>query len=742
VYQPEAGFGVTMPELRIIAAVRSQRRGVTWVSLSLVTITVLTFFGIWNNGFIGFDDPDYLYRNRNLQDGLTWHAMFWAFNSGYANNWHPLTWLSHALDCQLFGLNPAGHHATSLVLHTANVVLLFLAMRLLTGALWRSAFVAALFAVHPLHVESVAWAAERKDVLSGLFFMLVLLTYAKYARNRSPQGTILDAGQELRVELPAPQPESLVSHYTNSSGLWYWSALGFFALGLMSKPMLVTVPFVLLLLDYWPLHRFALATFKSELPNLVREKIPFVFLTLIACALTIDAQSSAIVNAAVLPLSTRIGRAAMACLVYVQQTFWPAGLAVFYTKPALAIAIEPLAALILLLGLTAGILLIAQTRQYAAVGWLWFLGMLVPVLGLVTVGFQAHADRYTYLPSIGIFILLVWGIESALSRISNALSGFYRWLLGSVGALVVILLAVVAHHQVSFWRNSETLFTHASRVTQSNCLAMASLANLDLERGRLEEALTNAERVLEFAPGYQLAEYVAGAALQRQGRSVEAVPHLQAAAQRDPGLLVPCYARLTLCFLDAGRWQQADGTVMKILQVSPGEPYGMLMKAAVLKEAGHNTEAAALFEKVLAAVPNLEADNPALNFQIAELYALCGKSGPAAQFYSEAIKEFPAFTNALNNFAWLLATDKDAQVRNGQQAIQLAERACSLTEWKQPLLLGTLAAGYAEAGRFADAVKTAEQALSLARAAADKDVARRNEDLLELYRQGKPFREN
>jgi tetratricopeptide (TPR) repeat protein len=714
---------------------------VAWVSLGLLAITVLTFFGIWNNGFITFDDGDYLYRNRNLRNGLTWQSLVWAFNSGYAWNWHPLTWISHALDCTLFGLNPAGHHVVSLVLHCTNVVLLFLALRSLTGAFWRSAFVAALFGVHPLHVESVAWAAERKDVLSGFFFMLVLLTYAKYARKRSAQGAVLAAGKESGTELTPQKSDLNISQHNNNSALWYWSAVVLFALGLMSKPMLVTVPFVLLLLDYWPLHRFSLATLRSELPNLVQEKLPLMFLAFISCALTLGAQSEAIMRAAGLPLSTRIGGAAMACLVYVQQTFWPTGLAFFYTKPALALPIRPLAAIVLLLGVTLGIFLIGKRSKYAPIGWLWYLGMLVPVLGFVTVGFQAHADRYTYLPSIGIFILLVWGIESALSKTSYARSGFNPWLLASAGGLVILLLAVISHRQLSFWRNSETLFTHATRVTPNNCVAMASLANLELENGRLAEALTNAERVLEFAPGFQLAEYVAGAALQRQGRSLEAVPHLLV-AEPGPDLLLPSCARLAMCFLDAGRWREADAAIMKILEASPGEPYGVLMKAAVLKEAGRNAEAAALFEKVLTTIPNLEADNPTLNFQIAELYALSGKSRRAVPFYSEALKQFPNFTNALNNFAWLLATDKDSQVRNGPQATELAERACRLTDWKQPLLLGTLAAAYAEAGRFVDAGKTAEQALNLASAAGDKETARRNEDLLELYRKGKPYREN
>ena len=366
-----------------------------------VLVSLVLFFGVvtlyWpaaSYPFIGFDDGEYVSQNAQILPGLSWHGLGWAFTSFDAANWHPLTWLSHMLDCQLFGLNPGRHHLHNVLLHALNTCLLFVVLRRLTGAVWRSAFVAALFAVHPLHVESVAWISERKDVQSTFFFLLTLWAYARYAtgnqksEGRSPKSGNVPVTSELRP---------LTCEH-------YWLALLFFALGLMSKPMLVTLPFVLLLLDFWPLKRFELKTQHSQLKTLLpllAEKLPFFTLTIVSCVLTCLAQKHAIRSLVELPLSDRLANAVVSCGLYVAEFLWPAGLAVFYALRHWPIS-EILPAIVFLVLVSAWALWRARQSPWLLAGWAWYLGTLVPVLGLVQVGSQSMADRYTYIPGIGL----------------------------------------------------------------------------------------------------------------------------------------------------------------------------------------------------------------------------------------------------------------------------------------------------------------------------------------------------
>jgi tetratricopeptide (TPR) repeat protein len=720
--------------------------------MALVLVTVLTYFGVWKNGFVDYDDNSYVFLNSHINRGFDWEAVKWAFTGVDANLWlwYPLTWLSLALDCQCYGLNPAGFHITNLILHTANVLLVFFFLRRTTGSIWRSAFVAALFGAHPLHVESVAWVTERKDVLSGLFFMLTLLAYAGYATRAEGSLAVNQAlpsdpvaaregrGTKRERDPNSKQDDSLPTAPRNLrlACRFYYLALFFFACGLMSKSMLVTVPCVLLLLDYWPLRRFQLQmkNQESRIKNLLREKAPFFALTVISSVISAHGQARAVTTSGTLPAQMRLANAMLACTVYLRQTCWPTKLAVFYhPEPASFHQVVTVTALTVLAILTLGALVLARKAPFVPVGWFWYAGMLVPVSGIVQVGAMVQADHFTYLPLIGVFILIAWGLTHLTQhrpRLRLAVEG--------TAVVAAVALAVTAHQQVGVWRNTQTLFTHAASVTRDNYVALSSLANLDLERGHTMAALTNAEHVLQIAPKYAKAEYLVGSVLQMQGKMQEAVPYLEASVGVEVG--VPGRARLVLSYLDAGRLTDAEGALDAVMQARPGVN-ALLMKAALLREEGRIDEAKQLFRELEDHHPKYILDNPTSNFELAELYALQGLSRQAASFYSAAIEICPHFTNALNNFAWLLATDPDDHVRNGARAVELAERACQLTEWKRPVFMGTLAAAYAEAGRFDDAVAMAGRARDLAKAVNQETVAARNAELLDLYRQHKAFRE-
>jgi hypothetical protein len=385
------------------------------VAFALAVVTLLLYLPVLHNGFVNYDDPDYITNNSHVKAGLTWPGIIWAFRSTEASNWHPLTWISHMADCQLFGVNPAGHHLVNVLFHTANAVLLFLLLNRLTGlrseasapqpgALWRSAFVAAMFAWHPLHVESVAWASERKDVLSAFFWMLSLLAYADYARRVT--------GDKCRVT----GTTSISPVATTHPSLFYFAALFFFACGLMSKPMVVTLPFVLLLLDFWPLNRIRSAEFGVRSAGaLLLEKLPFFALTIASCIITRVVQGGALWSSASLHFPFRLANALMSYVRYISKTFWPADLALIYPYPHHWPLAGVIVVTILLVMWSVLFLCWAKRFPYLAVGWFWYLGTLVPAIGLVQVGVQSMADRYTYLPGIGLFIIVAWALNDLLN---------------------------------------------------------------------------------------------------------------------------------------------------------------------------------------------------------------------------------------------------------------------------------------------------------------------------------------
>ena len=653
------------------------------ICVFLVAITWLVFGQTLRHGFINYDDPVYVYENPVVASGLTLHGMGWAFTHSHGSNWHPLTWISHMVDCQFYGLNPGGHHFTNVFLHTIAVLLLFFLLWQMTGALWRSGFVAAVFAIHPLHVESVAWVAERKDVLSGIFFMLTLMAYVRYARGPS-------LGR-------------------------YATILVLFACGLMAKPMLVTIPFVLLLLDYWPLGRFAHSpSIKSKAVRwrLVLEKIPLLALSIASCIATFIAQRGAINSFELLPLALRINNALVSCLTYIWQLIWPVNLTVFYLHPSYQLPFWEIAlAAALLITIT---IAAASFRKYPYLitGWLWYLVMLVPVIGVIQVGSQAHADRYTYLPQIGLCFALTWTIADL-----SVSWRYQRQILGVAAALVIAALAFRTWNQTSYWHDSESLWTHALAVNSDNDIAHSYLGNAALRKGRIDEAILHFQKVLEI---YQVhnasrthdpfanlvrpeAERDLGNALLRKGQIDEAIGHLQKAVELNSYNVVAAESNLGYALLQKGRVKESFAHLQRALEIDPDYIAAHFNLANTLLQMGRVDEAVSHLQKVLTTNPN----------------------DPEAQ----------------KNMAWVLATWPEARIRDGAKAIELAERANQLAKGQDPIITLTLAAAYAEGGRFPDAIRTAEAALQLATDSGNVALAEGIRAHIALYRSGHPFRD-
>ncbi len=480
-----------------------------YICLALAFTITAVFYQVRTYDFVNYDDPGYVYENPNIQDGITSKAIKWALTTGYAGNWHPLTWLSHMLDWQLFGSNAGGHHLTNLIFHVANTLLLFIVLKQMTQRLWPSAFVAALFALHPLHVESVAWVAERKDVLSTFFWILTMWAYLRYVKRPSVARYLL--------------------------------TLLAFALGLMSKPMLVTLPFVLLLLDYWPLGR--VSSEQRRIYHLIREKIPFFVLSVISSVVTFLVQQSSGTVAKLIQVSLkiRIFNALISYVEYIEKTIWPVHLAVFYPHPDQSIPIlYTVISAILLLVVTILVLRFAKGHRYLVTGWFWYLGTLVPVIGLVQVGQQALADRYTYITLTGLFIIIAWGMPELLTKWR-----YKKIALTPLALLVILAMSVCTYFQLRYWQNSITLFQHALDVTGDNYMAHFCIAEPLRKQGRLDEAIYHYKRALAEALWLDLnpaqTHYYLGQVLvQVQGEKInEAITHFEEALRLSPNWVEP-----------------------------------------------------------------------------------------------------------------------------------------------------------------------------------------------------------
>jgi tetratricopeptide (TPR) repeat protein len=867
------------------------------VAAILALLTFLLFRGAMPNDFVSYDDPDYVTANPAVQVGLSVESGRWAFTTGHAGNWHPLTWLSHQADVQMHGLTASGHHLTSLLLHCANAALLFLFLNQVTGALWRSALVAALFAVHPLRVESVAWVAERKDVLCAFFFLLTLLAQVRYLAGKSQLGTRNSefGTPQSQQTLPSPSREaggggqgevSISQSYSHSYSyshstrpfLWYSLALFCFALALLSKPMAVTLPFVLLLLDFWPLRRLQLSTLNfqpstplpqlgtrnseprtekeqqtppspprsgrgkgevstplgtrnSQFGTLLLEKFAFFALALASCIITFLVQQRGGAMTSTASVSERISNAVVAYGRYLFKTVWPDNLAVFYPYPTSWPIAWVIGSAILLLAISWFALRRLNSQPALAVGWLWFLGMLVPAIGLVQVGWQSLADRYTYLPQIGLFLALVfaWPLPSQLPT---------SWRQGIATATVALLAALgwQTTRQITHWRDSESLFRHALAVTERNEVAHNNLGVALQRRGDWAPAAEQHAAAIAIKPDYIHAQMNLGNCLMRLGDSTNALAHLQRALELAP--TAKAHYNLGTALLELGRREEARASLLRAVTLDAGMPEAQLNLGVVEMALGdpatgavacraaialrpawseawlqlgnalsrqkdfaaaaeafaqsarlNERDTTALFnlanayvelDKVREAIATLDqllvinpadlearrllanlrfrtgdaasavlqleqivraAPGPGSHLELAQGLLAAGRRGEAIAEYRAVLQLQPEHPVALNDLAWLLATHPDATARNGAEAVKFAEKACALTQRKNPLLIGTLAAAYAEAARFDEAIKSAVEAIALAKGAGLPQIVERNEELLKLYRAGKPFHE-
>jgi Flp pilus assembly protein TadD len=602
------------------------------ICLFLATATIVTFWQVRDHGFVDYDDFQYVVENPHVQSGLTWEGVIWAFTTTYMSNWHPLTWLSHMTDCQIYGMNAGGHHFTNLLFHVANTLFLFIALKRMTKALWRSAFVAAVFALHPLHVESVAWVAERKDILSTLFWMLTMLTYVLY------------------VECPGYVRYSLV--------------LLSFTLGLMAKPMLVTLPFVLLLLDYWPLQRVRMKGSKegdkpqSYTPNnnpdqkrilfrLIGEKAPFFLLAAASSVVTFLAQQSggSVRSLDVLPIQIRVANAVISYIAYIGKMIWPSKLAVFYPHTGMPPTWQIAVATLLLACISVLVTWIARRSPYALVGWLWYLGTLVPVIGLVQVASLSMADRYTYVPLIGLFIIIGWSFHEVVARrpYRRVVSGT------SIGALLVALI-ICSRMQVRHWRNSVSLFQHTVDVTTDNYYPQYILGKALARQGKLDEAISNYAKALQMAPSYAEVYFSLGVALAEQGKLEEAISNYAKALHIKPNYAESLNS-LGFALARQGRFQEAISRYSEALRIRPDYASAHNNLGIALAEQGRLEEAISNYSNAIRTRPTFaEAHN---NLGVA--LARQGNLDEAIGHFSKAVRIQSDYAEAHNNLGVALA---------------------------------------------------------------------------------------
>ena len=747
------------------------------IGFILFGVTFLVFGRTCWNGFLSLDDPHYVKMNVQVQTGLSRDNFIWAFTTFHAGNWHPLTWLSLQLDSQLFGVGPWGYHLTNVLLHALSAVLLFWWLRIMTGMSWQSGIVAGLFALHPLHVESVAWIAERKDVLSGFFWILTCLAYAWYA--------------------------------ARPNWMRYLLTLLAFAIGLLAKPMVVTLPFALLLLDYWPLGRFAapksdrksVAKTNEKQPAssairggekdsghglwrwglLVVEKLPFFVLTAGACVVTWYAQryGQAIRSFDDYSFATRFGNALLAYCEYLGQMLWPASLGPFYGHPAdsasqggLSLVQAPvIGAAILLIAITVVVCAKGRSLPYLPVGWFWYLGTLVPVIGLVQVGNAARADRYTYVPLIGIFIAVVWGGGSLAIRWRVP-----RIALG-LAAVILFMCATQTSIQLGYWRDSITLWEHTLGVCGESGFAHLNLGNALLEarwlqgsesktrinaaehhfrksvsldgnpqamhslgvalelQGKIDEAFQVYSDVARRSPNWARARHSLGSVLASRGQKEQAKREYIEALRCDPGW-APSNYDLGLLLLDEGKANEAIEHFQAAVRMgltTPSGYYGLGYAFVRHQDFVHAIEP---LTQALALKPENWRWRCMLGL------ALCESGQPEAgeAQFREASRLNPGWQEALNQEAWLFATNPDSQRRDGGKALPLARQLRCATEDRNARFLDTLAAVYAERGDFRRAMEAARKALVIASARRQDDLAREIEGRLQLYGTNRPFR--
>ena len=722
------------------------------ISLSLVFATIAVYWRVGGFDFVSYDDDSIFFQNAFVRDGLTWKGIIWGATTSYYEYWHPLMWWSHMLDCQLFGMNAGGHHLVSLGFHVINTLLVFAIFQRMTCMIWRSAMVAALFALHPLHVESVAWLAERKDVLSSMFWLLSVWVYVLYVE---------------RLKSKDPRAKS-----------FYTLALIFFLLGLLTKPMVVTLPFVLLLLDYWPLNRISWFDPKNSHPengnkpvsmaNLIREKIPFFALTLVFCFTTwysVKTQNR-VQSADAFPFALRLKNIPVSYCLYLWKTIWPTHLAVVYLMPRSISFARVAGSACIILAFSLFIVVRGRSARYLVFGWLAFLGVLVPTINLVPVGGQQRADRYMYLPSIGLFVVMVWATADLVTRWKNG-----AIVLGCVSLATLSTLGILASAQVQSWRDNVSLWSHCLATGSESFIAHESLGGSFLKRGEMEAALRQYKLALELDTNNPEPNRRLGAALIIARKPQEATNYIARALSLAPDN-ANAHADMGYALIDLG---DTDGAFTQFSEAIRLDPKGLdayVGLGKVLSAQGKSDEAVDWFTKLLRKVPELgrahyflgleylkrgmiseglsslsksaESDPGSIFPHVAMAQACAGAhmNLQAIEQYRAALRLNPDLPEALNNLAWILATASDAQFRSGPEAVRLAERACGITSYQQTICIGTLAAAYAEAGQFDNAVQAAQRACDSARANGETDLLTKNQTLLVRFQARQPFHES
>ncbi len=602
---------------------------VYFIYLALAIATRAVYWQVHSFEFVNYDDARYVSKNEHISSGLAWKNIVWVFTKEHVGNWHPLTGLSHMLDCRLFGLKPGLHHLVNLLFHIVNTLLLFNVLRQMTGTVWQSSFVAALFALHPLHVESVAWISERKDVLSTLFWILAMAAYLRYVKTPKAGSYIL--------------------------------TLTLFALGLMAKPMLVTLPFVLLLLDYWPLNRLQIdeaGKIKWHfLRHLIWEKIPFLILSAISSIVTFFVQKSAgtVGGLDFFPLTVRLANAVVSYAKYIGKMIWPAHLAAFYPYPLKLWSVsQVLAAIVLLSVITILVIRLGKKYKYLPVGWFWYLGTLVPVIGLVKVGIQSMADRYTYVPLIGLFIIIAWGITDLLKHWK------YRQIAFGVSSIFVILvLSICTWVQTSYWRNSRALFEHALKVTTDNYVAYSNLGTACEKLGRYDEAIEAYKQVIRIRPYDAEAYYNLGIASGALGRYQEAIDACQQAIRIKPDYAM-AFCNLGAVYHQLGRYQEAIDACKQAVRIEPDLAEAHFNLGVTYSALGRDQEALEAYKQVIGIKPD---DSQAYN-NLGDTYDKLGRLQDAIEAYVQAIRIKPDYAAAHYGLgaAYLSAGDRNAAI--------------------------------------------------------------------------------
>ncbi len=636
------------------------------VCLSLAALVWAVFGQTIHFDFVNYDDPTYVYNNSAVVQGLSWHSIAWLFTHSNVSTWFPLTDISHQLDWQLYGLNAGGHHLTNVLLHVATTILLFFALRELTGAFWRAAFVAAVFGIHPLRVESVAWVVERKDVLSGLFFMLTLLAWARHVKKIAPMEN-------------CETDSSIFS--TLAFRRWtagYILALVFCALGLMSKSMLVTLPLLLLVLDYWPLQRWPISgpwlsrrQLKATL-GLLLEKIPFLILSAATCAVTMLTQAKVVMVANHLTIPWRIGNTLQTYVDYISHLIWPVGLAVAYSHNQTYPFIWKLSlSVLILITITTAVIAGRQRHPYLVTGWLWYLIILLPVADIVQVSLNARADRYTYLPQIGLIIMLAWGATEFSARWRQR-----KLVLGGAAVAVILLLSVDAYFQTTYWQNSFSLWTRSLACTDENAFAQNTIGSAFAAQGKWQIAIQHFQTALRIDPNCPEAEANLGIALANTGHRAAALPHFQRSLQLAPEYAT-AHCNLGDALANEGKLEEAIHHFELALQYQPDYPEADYDLGVALAREGKWDAARSHYERAL----RRQLDDADTRYISGVALATQKQWPEASQLYEATLQVKPDFAEAHYRLGIALdAEEKPAEAMpHLQKALSLAAQQNNAT---------------------------------------------------------------